>query len=148
MFRTLRFDNWITNDEIVNELANQIDLESTLVRAEALFHRFQRTVEAIDKKSSFPKPSIRHRGTQSTSKASEHSSSAGATSGADTGSGGVEIGGARKDKGKKTDGELEDMPERPKVISTELRDLLSKKVVVLPRKVVRREGAGLAKVQK
>ncbi|ESZ91462.1 GTPase-activating protein GYP7 [Sclerotinia borealis F-4128] len=130
----------------VNELSNQIDLESTLVRAEALFHRFQRTVEAIDKKSSFPKPSVRRRGTQSTPQASGPSGSSGVTSGADTGSGAIE--GARKDKGKKPNGELEDMPERPKVISKELRDLLSKKVVVLPRKVVRREGEGLAKVQK
>ncbi len=31
----------------MNELSNQIDLESTLIRAEALFRRFQRTVEAI-----------------------------------------------------------------------------------------------------
>ncbi|APA15361.1 hypothetical protein sscle_14g101310 [Sclerotinia sclerotiorum 1980 UF-70] len=129
----------------VNELSNQIDLESTLVRAEALFRRFQRTVEAIDRKSSFPKPSIRHRGTQSTSQVSEPSNSSGATSGADTGSGQIE--GARRDKGKKPNGELE-VSEKPKVISKELRDLLSRKVVVLPRKLVRREGEGLAKVQK
>lgn len=136
-----------TNEETVNELSNQIDLESTLVRAEALFRRFQRTVEAIDKKSNFPKPSIRHRGTPSTSKSSESSASGGVTSGADTGSGTIE--GARKDKGKTpTHGELKDMPERPKVISQELRDLLSRKVVVLSRKVVRREGEGLVKVQK
>ncbi|RAL60843.1 hypothetical protein DID88_010168 [Monilinia fructigena] len=131
----------------VNELSNQIDVESTLVRAEALFRRFQRTVEAIDKKSNFPKLSIRHRGTPSTSKSSEPSGSGGVTSGADTGSGTIE--GARKDKGKiPSNGELEDVPERPKVISKELRELLSRKVVVLSRKVVRREGEGLAKVQK
>ncbi|CCD56099.1 hypothetical protein BofuT4_P152310.1 [Botrytis cinerea T4] len=131
----------------VNELSNQIDLESTLVRAEALFRRFQRTVEAIDKKSNFPKPSIRHRGTQSTSQVTEPSSSASASSGTDMGNGTIE--GARKDKGKKpTNGELEDMPERPKVISKELRELLSRKVMILPRKVVRREGEGLAKLQK
>lgn len=46
----------------VNELSNTIDLESTLIRAEALFHRFQRTVEAIDRKSNFPAPTnVRHR---------------------------------------------------------------------------------------
>ncbi|EMC96351.1 hypothetical protein BAUCODRAFT_33679 [Baudoinia panamericana UAMH 10762] len=38
----------------VNELSGSIDLPSTLVRAEALFKRFQRVVEAIDRKSSFP----------------------------------------------------------------------------------------------
>ncbi|TGO39965.1 hypothetical protein BHYA_0044g00060 [Botrytis hyacinthi] len=131
----------------VNELSNQIDLESTLVRAEALFRRFQRTVEAIDKKSNFPKPSIRYRATQSTSQVAEPSGSTSASSGTDIGGGTIE--GARKDKGKKpADGELEDMPERPKVISKELRELLSRKVMILPRKVVRREGEGLAKVQK
>jgi hypothetical protein len=41
----------------VNELSGSIDLESTLIRAEALFRRFQRTVEAVDRKSSFPAPS-------------------------------------------------------------------------------------------
>jgi hypothetical protein len=42
----------------VNELSNTIDLEQTLTKAEALFRRFQRTVEAIDRKtSSLPEPS-------------------------------------------------------------------------------------------
>lgn len=44
----------------VNELSGTIDLGSTLVRAEALFRRFQRTVEAVDRKnsrSSLPIPS-------------------------------------------------------------------------------------------
>ena len=45
----------------VNELSGTIDLYSTLVRAETLFRRFQRTVEAIDKKSNFPTPSVRQR---------------------------------------------------------------------------------------
>ncbi|KAI9888940.1 MAG: GTPase activating protein [Vezdaea aestivalis] len=43
----------------INELSNTIDLGSTLTRAEALFRRFQRTVEAVDKKQNFPAPSIR-----------------------------------------------------------------------------------------
>ena len=34
----------------VNELSGTIDLESTLVRAEGLFRRFERTVEAVDRK--------------------------------------------------------------------------------------------------
>jgi hypothetical protein len=45
----------------VNELSNTIDLPSTLVRAEALFRRFQRTVEAIDRKDHFPTPTLRQR---------------------------------------------------------------------------------------
>jgi hypothetical protein len=45
----------------VNELSNTIDLPSTLVRAEALFRRFQRSVEAIDRKDHFPTPTLRQR---------------------------------------------------------------------------------------
>jgi len=45
------------NRQSVNELSNSIDLESTLIRAEALFRRFERTVEAIDRKNTFPAPS-------------------------------------------------------------------------------------------
>ncbi|KAK3067371.1 GTPase activating protein, partial [Teratosphaeriaceae sp. CCFEE 6253] len=46
----------------VNELSGTIDLESTLVGAEKLFRRFQRTVEAIDRKSNFPAaPTLRQR---------------------------------------------------------------------------------------
>lgn len=41
----------------VNELSNTIDLPSTLIRAEALYNRFQRTVEAVDRKNHFPIPS-------------------------------------------------------------------------------------------
>lgn len=37
---------------------------------------------------------------------------------------------------------------RPKIISPELRELLSRKVEVLPRKVVRREGEGLSSLKK
>ncbi len=40
----------------VNELSGTIDLESTLIRAEALFRRFQRLVEAVDKQNNFPAP--------------------------------------------------------------------------------------------
>lgn len=41
----------------MNDLSNNIDLPSTLTRAERLFLRFQRTVEAIDRKTHFPAPS-------------------------------------------------------------------------------------------
>ncbi|KAF4586033.1 Rab-GAP/TBC domain protein [Ophiocordyceps camponoti-floridani] len=40
----------------VNELANTMDLESTLLRAESLFRRFQRLVDAMDKRDNFPAP--------------------------------------------------------------------------------------------
>jgi hypothetical protein len=151
---------------IVNELSNTIDLESTLVRAEALFRRFQRTVEAIDKKSNFPQPKLRHRvqnaslgGTQSLRSTSPASPGATAsTSGVDavsaggTNSGGVGGGAGAGDRGKRVSGEgrrsgeLEE--QRPKGISPELRGLLSRKVEVLPRKVVRKEGEGLSSLKK
>jgi TBC1 domain family member 15 len=142
----------------VNELSTTIDLESTLIRAEALFRRFQRTVEAIDKKSNFPAPKLRQRPVRNTSNsltttpagpgagASANTSgvdavTAGSTnSGADSGSARPVSAGA--DKGKRVSGELEDV--RPKVISPELRGLLSRKVEVLPRKVVRKTGEGLS----
>lgn len=34
-----------------------MDLDSTLIRAESLFRKFQRMVEAVDKKDNFPTPS-------------------------------------------------------------------------------------------
>jgi TBC1 domain family member 15 len=40
----------------INELSGTIDLESTLVGAERLFRRFERTVEAVDRKDTFPAP--------------------------------------------------------------------------------------------
>ncbi|KKY21962.1 putative gtpase-activating protein gyp7 [Phaeomoniella chlamydospora] len=47
-------------DEIlkfINELSGRIDLPSTLVKAEQLFRRFEKTVEAVDKQNHFPAPS-------------------------------------------------------------------------------------------
>ena len=163
----------------VNELSTTIDLESTLVRAEALFRRFQRTVEAIDKKSNFPAPKLRHRPTANASLGGAQSLrptsptsppatgiSKASTSGVDTISAGNTNSGntgatkspttkpVDKDtaKGKGTENnrrrsaELE--TQRPKVISSELRELLSTKVEVLPRKVVRKEGEGLSSLKK
>jgi len=146
----------------VNELSNTIDLESTLIRAEALFRRFQRTVEAIDKKSNFPAPKLRHRvqnasigSTQSLRSPPTSPGATANTSGTDTVTAGATNSGAGPSspgrpagrqsvyKGKakaKEEGELED--QRPKVISQELRDLLSRKVEVLPRKVVAKTGEG------
>ncbi len=41
----------------INELSNTMDLQEMLMRAEGLFKRFEKTVEAIDRKESFPMPS-------------------------------------------------------------------------------------------
>ncbi|KAF3931378.1 hypothetical protein ABW19_dt0200332 [Dactylella cylindrospora] len=40
----------------INELSGTIELNSTLIRAEALFYKFQRTVEASDRRNGFPSP--------------------------------------------------------------------------------------------
>lgn len=166
--------NWEADEIIVNELSNTIDLESTLIRAEALFRRFQRTVEAIDKKSNFPAPKLRHRvqnasigstqslrsppaspgatantsGTSVVSAGGTNSGAGPSSPGTRPGSGG-RGGRASVDKGKgkaKEDGEMEE--QRPMVVSPELRELLSRKVEVLSRKVVAKTGEGLSSLGK
>ncbi|KAH9901981.1 GTPase-activating protein GYP7 [Xylariomycetidae sp. FL2044] len=107
----------------VNELSNTMDLDSTLIRAEALFRRFQRLVEAIDKKHNFPAPRVQT-GT-SPSPASVSSSPNRTVSP-----------GQQGNKGKAPD------EAAKKAITPELRKLLSKKVDVLPRKVVHKKGDG------
>lgn len=79
-----------------------MDLESTLIRAEALYRKFQRLVEAVDKKQNFPAPK-------------EGDSS-------------------EANKGKQTE---------EKIISPELRRLLSRKVEVLSRTTVAQKGDGM-----
>ncbi|KAI9802824.1 MAG: GTPase activating protein [Piccolia ochrophora] len=96
----------------VNELSNTIDLHSTLIRAEALFRRFQRTVETIDKRHSFPPPNVRPRKANTTSGAPQAGADSTAASGSEAAKG-IE----------QRDGEKE------KIISPELRQLLSQKVI-------------------
>jgi hypothetical protein len=109
----------------VNDLSGTMDLESTLVRAESLYRRFQRTVETIDKKDNFPTPQARQRKSISSPGSPEpaESSAQGAASGSD--------------KGKRV-GE-----EESRVISDELRSLLSKKVEKLDKKAVANNGSGI-----
>ncbi|KAE8354758.1 rab-GTPase-TBC domain-containing protein [Aspergillus coremiiformis] len=45
----------------INELSNTMELVPILTRAESLFRRFERAVQAIDKKNNFPTPSTLHR---------------------------------------------------------------------------------------
>lgn len=134
------------------------------MRAEALFRRFQRTVEAIDKKANFPAPKVRQRpiqnaslgSTQSlprpaSSGASPNSGSVGSTSATDAGTspqGATSVSPvAAKGKGRASTEEEVTLPQT-KVISPELRGLLSRKVEILPRRIVRKEGDGLGKVGK
>ncbi len=117
-------------------------------------------VEAIDKKANFPAPRLRYHRTSSSKSQSLQSAvlpaspgsaalpvggngNAGAGASASGVNAGAANGGGRVDKGKgKDDGKGSEEFERPKVISKELRALLSRKVEVLPRKVVRKGGAG------
>ena len=120
---------------IVNELSNTIDLSSTLLRAQALFRRFQRTVEAVDKRNNFPSPSVRQR-KPADKLPSPKSSSSGATSGID--------GRRRPGSSAVIDGEEERKAKaKEKVISPELRQLLSKKVEVLDKTKVKEHGGGV-----
>ncbi|TDZ73293.1 GTPase-activating protein GYP7 [Colletotrichum trifolii] len=115
----------------INELSNTMDLDSTLIRAEALFRRFQRLVEAVDKKGSFPHPKLRDPpaspskfSSEQTPAQNRESSAAGPAS-------------PRKDSGK-----APEEAQVKKVITPELRELLSRKVFVLPRNEVAKKGDG------
>jgi hypothetical protein len=144
--------------DIVNELSNTIDLPSTLMRAESLFRRFQRTVEAIDKKSNFPAPKLRQRPasgiinasigatTPLRSESQSPEAADGSSTGADIGAGAGRVA-SPKGKGPITE-EQELVFKKGKVISPELRDLLSRKVFVLPRKEVRKKGEGVGTLKK
>ena len=102
----------------MNELSNTIDLQSTLIRAEGLFRRFQRTVEVIDKKHNFPAPSVRQRKPVSAGTTGPSSAATGADAGGSAGKAVAPGTGAEKEK----------------VISPELRQLLSREVITLDKK--------------
>ncbi|KAK3670940.1 GTPase activating protein [Recurvomyces mirabilis] len=129
----------------VNELSGTIDLPSTLIRAEALFRRFQRTVEAIDRKSSFPgmpKPELRQRlpvppptspgvdGRPRRASQAATGSSAGASASGRAPTVGDHVAagiGAQKEK----------------VVTPELRALLSREVPKLDKQEVKDHGGGV-----
>lgn len=110
----------------VNELSNTMDLESTLIKAETLFRRFQRLVEAADKRHNFPGPLKKNTAAAS---GVDASSSAGPSSGNRRGGNAS----TAKDKAK----------DESQVITPELRKLLSRKVEVLLRTEVAQNGDGM-----
>ncbi|OMP84571.1 GTPase-activating protein GYP7 [Diplodia seriata] len=133
----------------VNELSGTIDLQSTLIRAEALFRRYQRTIEAVDRKnkdSSLPVPSNVRRRTPAAPQpptfnfnpigriaALNAQRNGGAANGSATASGSsASQNQAQNGNSQSTSTEEED--ERPKVITEELRELLSRKVPKLDKK--------------
>lgn len=120
----------------VNELSGSIDLQSTLIRAEALFRRFQRTVEAVDRKHHFPTPSNVRQRLPQPAKAGPSGTSTGAATSNDAGkrSGGPASTTVAMD-GTENDGD--------KVISPELRHLLSREVDKLDKREVKQHGGGI-----
>ncbi|KAK8065686.1 GTPase-activating protein GYP7 [Apiospora hydei] len=130
MTHLLHFDEVL---KYVNELSNTIDLDSTLIRAEALYKRFQRLVEAIDKKQNFPKPRVQPKSSTTTSASAATPASAPPASPLRSSSNAANTSPGNADKAKE---------EQKKIISPELRKLLSRDIEVLPRKVVKTKGDG------
>lgn len=149
--RDVIMDHLKAFDEVlkyINELSGTIDLQSTLVRAEGLFRRFQRTIEAVDRKnnnSSLPTPSnVRQRKSITTPPAFDFNPfgriaalnaqrNGNAANGSATASGSSVAQGQIQDGKNKQNGvDVDD--DRPKVISDELRELLSRKVPKLEKK--------------
>ena len=118
----------------VNELSGTMDLESTLVRAEALFRRFQRTVETLDKKGNFPSaPQARQRKQAAAIVSGPGPAPKFQDSNTQASSSGT-------DKGKQVNTEE---GAETRVISPELRSLLSRKVEVLEKEEVIKKGGGV-----
>ena len=112
----------------INELSGTIELNSTLIRAEALFYKFQRTVEASDRRNGFPSPGtatpmvrLTHRRTTSLAPSASSENSTGAS------------------KGKAAAGK--DGPE----ITEPLRALLSRDIVRVEKKEPVEDEAGKGK---
>ena len=120
---------------IVNELLNIIDLPSTLLRAQALFRRFQRTIEAVDKRNSFPSPTVRQRKPADKLPSPKSSNSDATSSVNERRRPGSSAGIDEEEEGK--------TKAKEKVISPELRQLLSKKVEVLDKTKVKEHGGGV-----
>ncbi|QIX02166.1 hypothetical protein AMS68_007683 [Peltaster fructicola] len=114
----------------VNELSGTIDLPSTMVKAEGLFRRFQKTVETIDKKNNFPSaPVPRQRlpqpPTESTpDKAKKPTASTSA-------------------REQTTTEQTAGQSAKEQIISPELRSLLSREFPKLEKKEVREHGGGV-----
>lgn len=104
----------------INELSNTIELQSTLVRAEGLFQKFEKMVQAIDKKENFPSApamDVRQRqgkGKEAADKTNKDPRSQGQSSSNDA-------------SHQRTESEA----AKERVISPELRLLLSRNIITL-----------------
>lgn len=107
-----------------------MDLESTIIRAESLFRRFQRTVETIDKQGNFPSaPQARNRKSLPVSSGSPPAGPSAIATGTDKG------------KQPVSPGEVQ-------VISPELRSLLSRQVQKLDKEEIAQHGGGVGAHEK
>lgn len=113
-----------------------MDLESTLIKSEALFGKFRRLVEAVDKKQNFPGPRKGEDTTTSPS-ATPLAGSGASNSGPSAQSGNSGPSSKNNAKGKGAE------ESSTKVITLELRKLLSRNVEVLPRTTVAEKGDGM-----
>lgn len=99
-----------------------MDLEATLIRAEHLFRRFRRLVDTIDNKHTFPPPRL-----QSTQDSTQPEASSASTNPSSSGTGATTS--PRRNPGK-----APETPSKERVITPELRRLLSRTVDIVPRK--------------
>lgn len=104
---------------LVNELSNTMELEPILTRAESLFKRFERSVQAIDKKDNFPAAPTAHQRRPGAS-SSDASNKGKSPQQAATGSSSGVSGSSSLQNAVNAD--------KPKVISPELRELLRKDI--------------------
>ena len=110
----------------INELSNTIDLQSTLVRAEGLFKKFEKMVQAIDKKNNFPAaPTSELRQRQGQAQVEGKGKEAANGSKQITGAQGASSSSDAKH------GRTESQAAKELVISPDLRLLLSRKIVTL-----------------
>ncbi|KAL4803289.1 rab-GTPase-TBC domain-containing protein [Aspergillus unguis] len=128
----------------INELSNTMDLLPILTRAESLFHRFGRSIEAIDKKNNFPAPSnqIQQRkpGQDANDKGKQPERPNSASASASASASGTSASTSRQGTPGNAD-------PKAKVISPELRDLFRKDVYWFNQESFSREDqqAGSAK---
>ncbi|PKS10666.1 hypothetical protein jhhlp_002422 [Lomentospora prolificans] len=102
-----------------------MDLDSTLIRAEQLFRRFKRLVETIDKTHSLPLPRPQPQNHRTSSSVSSTTSEQIPTPASSIGPSSP-----RRDTGKGP----ELTPPTERVITPELRKLLSRKIELVPKK--------------
>ncbi|PGH11764.1 hypothetical protein AJ79_04665 [Helicocarpus griseus UAMH5409] len=127
----------------INELSNTMDLVSILSRAEALFHRYEKKVEAFDKRNNFPTPSVRGRlvGSHDSRTSSQYQSSPTSTPGSVSAS-------QSTSRDRQRSAPTTPSPsgqkavDKERIITPELRGLMSKKIEILNPDEIREHGGG------